>query len=360
LGLTPNGTRVLDTLGFSLTRARAREITSWDIIDGVSLNLAKGMDFSPLREKFGFSAYAVHRVDFHTELLNLAQKPGVSGEEPVVLHLASAVVLGDAEEGWIQLEDGSKHYADLIVGADGIHSVIRPIVTGTQDKPKLTDLSAFRFLIPTKSMRDDPALNKLMAWKTQGAATLANPFDAVPQRHMMWYDCQDGEVQNFVGITASREMPVNNQGQPDYNTAMLEDFEAYHPDLRHVIKMADNVTCWPLSIHDPLVSWVRGKMVLVGDAAHPMLPFGGQGSNQAIEDAGALGYLLDEINNVAEFPERLSLFEKVRINRVSVIQILSSVRVGNEKTVEDALKKYFPADEKIPGSIAERNWNAFR
>lgn len=59
-------------------------------------------------------------------------------------------------------------------------------------------------------------------------------------------------------------------GVTDFNTAMLEDFHAYHPDLKHVIKIAGNVTCWPLSIHDPLTSWTKGKVVLVGDAAHPV------------------------------------------------------------------------------------------
>ena len=191
MGLTPNGSRVLDTLGFSFTRARAREITSWDIIDGVTLKLAKSMDFTGLRKQFGFSAYAVHRVDFHTELLHLAQQPGTAGEEPVALHLSSAVMDGDPVEGWIMLEDGSKHYADIIVAADGIHSVLRSLVTGSKDKPHSTGLSAFRFLLPTETMCNDPALQDLMEWKTTGAATLADPNDPLPKRHMMWYDCQE-------------------------------------------------------------------------------------------------------------------------------------------------------------------------
>ncbi|KAK6387766.1 hypothetical protein LTS17_001035 [Exophiala oligosperma] len=191
LGLTPNGSRVLATLGFSFERARAREITSWDIVDGVSLRLAKSMDFTGLSKQFGFSAYAVHRVDFHTELLRLAQQPGISGEEAVALHLSSAVVDCDPVEGWIQLADGTKHYADLIVGADGVHSVLRPLVTGSGDAPHSTGLSAFRFLVPTSTMCNDPALQDLMEWKTTGAATLADPQDALPQRHMMWYDCQE-------------------------------------------------------------------------------------------------------------------------------------------------------------------------
>ena len=182
---------MLATLGFSFERARAREVTSWDVVDGVTLQTVKSMDFSTARAQFGFPAYSVHRVDFHGELLYLAQRSGIAGQEPVKLHLASPVASADGDEGLVVLEDGSHHYADLIIGADGIHSVLRPIVTGSQQKPRFTDLSAFRFLIPTKKMRDDPALENLMNWKGTGAATLANPNDVFPKRHMMWYDCQE-------------------------------------------------------------------------------------------------------------------------------------------------------------------------
>lgn len=181
---------MLATLGFSFERARASQVTSWDVVDGVTLHTVKSMDFSAARTQFGFPAYSVHRVDFHGELLFLAQRSDDKDQEPVKLHLASPVVSADAEEGLIVLEDGSHHYADLIIGADGIHSVLRPFVTGSQQKPRFTNLSAFRFLIPTKTMRDDPALENLMKWKGTGAATLANPDDLFPKRHMMWYDCQ--------------------------------------------------------------------------------------------------------------------------------------------------------------------------
>lgn len=91
-----------------------------------------------------------------------------------------------------------------------------------------------------------------------------------------------------------------------------------------------------------------------------MLPFGGQGSNQAIEDAGALGIVLAGVQSIIDVPARLKVFEHVRINRVSVIQVLSTTRAGTEKTVEEALKQYVPPGTKVPGSLAERNWDAYR
>jgi len=100
---------VLATLGFSFERARAREVTSWDVVDGVTLQTVKSMDFSTARAQFGFPAYSVHRVDFHGELLYLAQRSGIAGQEPVKLHLASPVASADGDEGLVVLEDGSHH-----------------------------------------------------------------------------------------------------------------------------------------------------------------------------------------------------------------------------------------------------------
>lgn len=130
-----------------------------------------------------------------------------------------------------------------------------------------------------------------------------------------------------------------------------------------VFSAATDVTCWPLSIYDPFPSWSRGKVVLIGDAAHPvcekiairifssfqqnallisiqMLPFGGQGANQAIEDAGALGCFLKGIDDASRIPQRLALFEKVRRKRASRTQIMSKVRVGRELEVRHELEEF--------------------
>lgn len=92
-----------------------------------------------------------------------------------------------------------------------------------------------------------------------------------------------------------------------------------------------------------------------------MLPFGGQGANQGIEDAGALGCLLKGVDNTDDLSARLATFEKLRIKRASLIQTLSTVRVGKEKDVEDQLQVYAePPGSKVPGSFPERCGHAFR
>ena len=122
------------------------------------------------------------------------------------------------------------------------------------------------------------------------------------------------------------------------------------------LRKATEVTRWPLSILDPLPKWSRGKILLIGDAAHPvrsppnhcrklskveeMLPFGGQGSNQAIEDAGAIGYLCNGLGTEDPVMRALDMFDTVRRKRASRVQILSKVRVGKEKDVREELLQY--------------------
>jgi salicylate hydroxylase len=90
-----------------------------------------------------------------------------------------------------------------------------------------------------------------------------------------------------------------------------------------------------------------------------MLPFGGQGSNQAIEDAGALGRILSRVSSLEELQASLKVFESVRIGRASAIQTLSKVRVGREMDVEQEVKQYFSPGAKVPSSFPERSGHAF-
>ena len=192
LGLSPNGAHVLKPLGFSFARARAQSYQVWQNADGVLLKVLSSTDFTDSAKRFGSDTVSVHRVDMHNELLRLAQEPVGRNQEVVKLHLSSKVIDGNAAQGWILLEDGSKHYADLIVAADGIHSAIRPLVIGRGNvKVVTTGLNAFRFLISTQKLRDDPELVDLLKWKGQGPTILADPLDPLPERHMVWYDCQE-------------------------------------------------------------------------------------------------------------------------------------------------------------------------
>lgn len=173
----------------------------------------------------------------------------------------------------------------------------------------------------------------------------------------------------------------------DEKTAMLEEFAHFHPALLEIIefvlflpghveidtniRFADNVKYWPLAVYDPPPTWIRGKLIVIGDAAHPIgsqisgstanqfsrsiesrnslratltasqtLTFGDQGWNQTIDDGGALGYLLNEVHDSAMLASRLKVFETMCRNRTSRVQTLSRVKVGKEKSIKHEIRKF--------------------
>lgn len=190
LNLAPNGTKVLRELGFDEERARCVQMLNWDTVNGVTLDRIACQDVSQASERFGAPYVAVHRVDLHEELMRLA---AVNQPGGVHLHLSSPVVRIYQEEGLVEFEDGSVEQADLIVGADGLHSITRAAVVSTTAQS--TGLSAFRFLVPTEVLENDRAGQELLDWKSPGATMLADPgsFTVDQERHLMWYPCRRQE-----------------------------------------------------------------------------------------------------------------------------------------------------------------------
>ena len=189
--LAPNGVRVLQGLGFSFEKARARQLMIWETVDGITLKQLSAVNFQRAQDTYGASFMSVHRVDLHKELLRLALHDAEGKGTGAGLRLGSPVVRVNIEDGIIELEDGSKHQADLIVAADGLHSIVRSAALKHESKPIPSGLSAFRFLIPTKTLEEDPALKPMLKWKVPlSATTLADTTETVKERHIGWYECQ--------------------------------------------------------------------------------------------------------------------------------------------------------------------------
>ncbi|KAL8832098.1 MAG: hypothetical protein Q9191_000477 [Dirinaria sp. TL-2023a] len=341
VALSPNGTRVLSALGFDWQSAKPCEMQYWEIMDGITRQQLSCLDFSDSEARYGGRAVTIHRVDLHKELLRLA----LEGEDnPASLKLASTVEAVD-EQGYVTLNDGTKLHADLIVGADGVHSTTRKtVLNGELQAPAATDVSAFRLLIPTKKLKDQASesLSGLLKAKVQGSTLIADTSEKVKERHIIWYGCRGGEVQNIVGIYPTRFSEDPSSGKSVSNTSYAED-----------------VSCWRLAYYEPFSHWTLHNIALIGDAAHPMLPFSGQAANQAMEDAGALGALFKGVNTSAEVSQRLQIFENVKRNRTAMIQVLSSARAGLEYTVADKLRQYAEPGSEIPKSHGDRTHFAY-
>ena len=163
----------------------------WETVHGETLERINKTDLSNAEERFGAKLYAVHRIDLHKELLRLALDDEGEGM-PAILHLGSPVVKANIEQGSIELPDGSVHSADLIVGCDGLHSVLRSAALEVEGEPISSGLSAFRFLADTAELKKDASIRKaLEEWKAPGATILADTTDKVNERHAVWYDCQE-------------------------------------------------------------------------------------------------------------------------------------------------------------------------
>ena len=200
LTLSPNGCRVLTSLGFSLERARACKALQWDTILGESLERVNSIDFRMAETKYGAGCYSVHRVDLHNELLRLATGEDAANSKPVTLRLGAQVVDG-SPDGSITLKDGSRHTADLIVAADGLHSALRDVVLKDDTKaPSPSGMSAFRFLIDTKILEDDPKLAQLLEAKGTGFTIVIDEKDKVNERHMVWYSCRGWVTHSITAL----------------------------------------------------------------------------------------------------------------------------------------------------------------
>jgi len=154
------------------------------------------VDLSSATERFGAGVWSIHRVDLHSELLRLATSQADPGH-PIQIHLASEVVSG-TKDGSITLRSGSKHLADLVIAADGLHSTLKAVVLG-QDamRPSPTGLSAFRFLIDTQKLIESILSPETLLKQSHEATLLADIEDTARERHMMWYACRKSVAKSY-------------------------------------------------------------------------------------------------------------------------------------------------------------------
>ena len=168
---------------------------TWNSLAGRDLKRVGSIDLSTSEKRFGSAAWTVHRVDLHSELLYLATTTDIQDSKPATLHLNAQVVDSDIQ-GAVVLSDGSKYFADLVVAADGLHSVLRRKVltkdAASPSPPRETGMSAFRFLVDTETLLGEPYLSTVLERKgPKDAAILIDLEDKIHERHMMWYPCRE-------------------------------------------------------------------------------------------------------------------------------------------------------------------------
>jgi salicylate hydroxylase len=300
--LAPNATRLLRRIGSIRLAERAvtpasLEMRRWD--DGEVLGeTVLGQD---CLDRFGAPYYTFHRADLHRCLLDLLPT------ESVVLKKRCLSVTEGPNGAQMKLADGDTVTADLIIGADGIHSVVRQLLA--TDHPKYSGQTINRGLIPADKLPHLAANPKVQLW-------------VGPGRHCVSYPVAGGELISFGATAPIDEVRSESWLAPGRLPELLAGYTGWHEDVQTLLTTTTVVNEWSLHDRDPLERWSGERVTLVGDAAHPMLPFAAQGANQAIEDAFVLAECLRDAK-AETIPLALSQYESLRIARTSQVQNLS-------------------------------------
>jgi salicylate hydroxylase len=301
--LAPNCTRILRRLGLlpAIERVAVRpvafEFRRWD--DGRVLSRTPLGD--AVEATFGAPYYHVHRADL-IEVLAAALPPDR-------LHVGRRCV-AVAEEGnraELRFADGSTVEADLAVGADGIHSEVRRSLLGPE-APRFTGNVAYRGLVPAERVAHLGLERTITSRLGPGA-------------HLVHYFVSAGRWLNVV--CAVEEASWTRESWTDRGDvgALRAAYAGWDPAVGGILDALEVTLKWALFDRPPLPRWSVGRVTLLGDACHPMLPYMAQGAAQAIEDAGALAACLAA--DPDDPPAALRRYETLRLPRASVVQAMA-------------------------------------
>lgn len=203
-----------------------------------------------------------------------------------------------------EFEDGSHFDADLIIGADGVRSVVRQSAFGAGDL-RWTGHQCYRALVPTGGV--------------VGHTEPVSAFWMGPKAHVVTYYVKGGEAVNIVAVTEAAEWVDESWSMRASHDEMLADFQGWHPRLQELFSGVTDVFNWGLFDRDPMESWSKGAVTLLGDACHPMLPFLSQGAAMAIEDAYVLAEAL--ALHPGQLGTALAAYEAERLPRTARVQL---------------------------------------
>ncbi|KAJ7084808.1 hypothetical protein B0H15DRAFT_783585 [Mycena belliarum] len=251
--------------------------------------------------------YNIHRDDLHSLLarsVSNSVKISLGSTVTSVYHRYPSESKEAAGKPCVVLSSGAELTADLVIGADGIKSVTRRAIISEEQDARVDSAAAYRVVLPSGLLLNDPDLESLVSnpevtqWIGPGASLVGYPI-------------RNGKEYNIiVGLSNESEEKANDM-------EML--FVDWNPRVRKLLALIPAASKWQLADREPLKTWVhpKGHVVLLGDAAHPILPFGGQGAALAIEDAAVLGNLFSNIHSSSEIPKLLCIYEALRLPRCS-------------------------------------------
>ena len=301
LTISPNASHVLDHLGLRSRLQAFGTVLGTGAVrhyatNEVLINTPVGTVEEQIAE-FGNVNYQIHRADLHRILLD-----AVLDNDPTCLKVDHQL-LGLEQDGMsvtASFANGDIATADVLLGCDGCRSLVRSQVFATAP-PEFAGYVAYRGLLAADTV--DPSL-------ISGGATLS----IGPGQMFMRYPVRNGELVNMVGIVKSADWQEDGWNTPATAGETLDHFAAWHDSIRDIIGAvpADKRFKWAILRRAPLESWINGRVVLMGDAAHTITPFLGQGAAMALEDAMILARSIEASQDI---DAGLAIYDRTRVER---------------------------------------------
>lgn len=305
--LSPNSTRVLHHLGLEpALRAcavlpRVSQFRHWQS----GRVIAQAPLGDEVRKRYGFPYYHIHRQD----LLEVLQEAASANPSVEMVKGAAVADFSESASG-VCIEVGAKAYAaDVLIGADGIHSMVRERLFGA-DPATFTGNVAWRMLVPGDQLPASFVLPMASVWWGPG-------------KHFVHYPVRKGKLVNCVCVVEKQGWEVESWTAKGEVDELRQDFAGWHEDIGCLIESADTDSLYKWALHDrpPMAQWGRGRVSLLGDACHPTLPFMAQGAAMAIEDSAVLADCLAAGSLSGQDPEAsLASYESLRKSRTASVQ----------------------------------------
>jgi salicylate hydroxylase len=300
LTVTPNATKGLIYLG--LGQAMEKIGMAHDL-QGVRHYQTKEM-IVPLKrgkhmlEKYGAYQFQVHRADIHDILIESLEK-----HSPGCVFVDHQLVGLDEKSDKVKLifNNQAEFECDFVIGADGTRSTVRQSILGT-DEPEFSGYVAWRGIVPTDGL-DESDFDEC------GSSAFISPG-----RVFARYLIRDAKEYNYVAFLATEEWAEEGWSIPSKVETVLEIFSDYNQQVKNIILATPPEGCykWGIFTRKPINKWSSERVTLLGDAAHPLEPFMGQGASMAIEDGVVLGRIIEDASDVSEIIKR---YETARIER---------------------------------------------
>ena len=295
--LTPNSVRHLERVGLGPA------VEKWGVRVGTNSRYFRhdGTPIAPVQvtDSSGWNAtFGMHRADLVAMLAD-ALPAGI-----VHTGCRCTAFAQDGDKAKVSFSNGRTAEADVVVAADGIHSELRPFVF-PPSRPVFSGSVAYRGVLAHEQIPDWPTDAWLM-WL--GTA-----------KHFLTFPVRARQLINYVGFVPADEEMKESWSAPGDPEVLRREFAGWDPRIEQLLRQVKTVFRWALYDREPLPTWTKGRLTLLGDAAHPMLPHLGQGANQSIEDGMALATILERADR-ATASAALLAYERLRRERVAQVQ----------------------------------------